>query len=99
FGGSSAALTGTFSGKARVDSGNPGRYTLFIGDSNPFKIKAAGTTMSYDVVLYQGSGNQLFWVNVNQDDISLFLGSLQQMESLAGLPTARKTEAKPGTQP
>jgi len=96
FGGSSGELSAKFSGSATPDPGNPGRYTMFIADSNPLKIKAGGTTMKYDVVVYQASGEELFWVNVNTDDTSLFLGSLQMLGSLTGLPPAPRSPGKTG---
>jgi|HubBroStandDraft_6_1064221.scaffolds.fasta_scaffold01860_4 hypothetical protein len=93
--GSTAELKASFSGTAQADSQNVGRYTMYIANSNPLAIKAAGNTVDYDVVLYQVSGAELLWVNVNADDTSEFLGSLQEMGSLAGLPAAQRAGAKP----
>ncbi|MGH9499525.1 MAG: beta strand repeat-containing protein [Terriglobales bacterium] len=99
FGGRSAELLAKLSGKAGPDSGNPGRYTMFSADSNPLKIKAGGTTVDFDVALYQASGVELFWVNVNADDTSVFLGSLQMMGSLTGLPPSQELQPNRASKP
>jgi hypothetical protein len=71
-----------------ADPGNPGRYTMFSTNStpNPFHIKINGSTNNFDVVLYQASGGQLFWLDAGAS--SVFLGSLQKQGSLTGLPAA-----------
>lgn len=77
----------TFSGTAVADTNNVGRYTI------PLAITAgAGSPIDFQVVIYQASGGQLFWLD--EDDFSLFLGSLQQQGSLTGLPAARRSAAK-----
>ena len=63
----------------------------------PFDIAAvAGSPFGFTVVIYQASGAQLFWVDLDSDFLSL--GSFQQQGSLTGLPAARgapgKTKAK-----
>jgi hypothetical protein len=81
----------TFEGTPLPDAGNAGRYTMFSTNNvpNPLNIIVNGITTGFDVALYQASGGQLFWVN--EDVLSVFLGSLQQRGSLTGLPAARKT--------
>ncbi len=80
----------TIGGATQADSSNAGRYTLFSTNSkpNPLKIKVGSTVTSFDVVLYQASGNLLFWLD--EDAADLFTGSLQQQGSLSGIPGAEK---------
>jgi hypothetical protein len=83
----------TFSGTATPDGAHPGRYTMF---APPLAITAGGSTIDFQVVVYQASGGQLFWLD--EDVLSLSLGPLEQQGSLTGLPAARgapgKTKAK-----
>ena len=81
----------TFSGTATPDGAHPGRYTMF---APPLAITAGGSTIDFQVVVYQASGGQLFWLD--EDVLSLSLGPLEQQGSLTGLPAARgaaKTKA------
>jgi hypothetical protein len=81
----------TFAGAPLPDAGNVGRYTMFSTNNvpNPLNITVNGITTGFDVAIYQASGGQLLWVN--EDVLSVFLGSLEQRGSLTGLPAARKT--------
>jgi hypothetical protein len=47
-------------------------------------LTVAQDPVDFDVVIYQASGTQLFWLN--EDDYSIFLGPIQQQGSLATLP-------------
>ncbi|MGC2398324.1 MAG: hypothetical protein WA510_01010 [Acidobacteriaceae bacterium] len=87
-GGAPTNTGATFSGTATPDTSNVGRYTMLTANTDPLNITIAGTANPFDVVIYQGSGGQLLWLN--EDASSEFLGSLQQQGSLAGLPAARK---------
>ena len=80
----------TFSGTPLPDTGNPGRYTLSSTNStpNPLNMTVNGTTTPFDVVVYQASGGQLLWLNEDSSFTTIFLGSLQQQGSLAGIPGA-----------
>jgi hypothetical protein len=80
-----------FSGKPLADTANPGRYTLSSSNStpNPLEITLDGTTLDFDLAIYQASGGQLLWIN--EDSTSAFLGSLQQESSLVGLPAVKVT--------
>ena len=76
-----------FAGTATPDGANAGRYTI------PLNITAvAGSPVDFQVVIYQASGGQLFWMD--EDNFSLFLGPLEQQGSLAGLHAARRSGAK-----
>jgi hypothetical protein len=76
----------TFSGTPLADTGNPGRYTLFSTNTkpNPLKIIINKVATPFDVVIYQSSGGELFWLN--EDASSVFYGTLQQLGSLSGVP-------------
>jgi hypothetical protein len=79
----------TFSGTATPDPAHAGRYTI------PLTITVAGAQSTYNGIIYQASGAQLLWMNL--DLLSDFLGPVEQQGSLAGLPAARravKTQAK-----
>jgi hypothetical protein len=78
--------TATFAGTASPDPANPGRYTMNLGVT----IAADPT---YNTVVYEASGAQLYWLDENKNGESVFLGSLQQQGSLTGLP-ATHTPAK-----
>jgi hypothetical protein len=84
---SNVALSGT----PLPDTSNLGRYTLFSTNPtpNPLNLLIGGLLTPFDVVVYQASGGQLFWLN--EDPLSVFVGSLQQQGSLTGLPTPGAT--------
>jgi hypothetical protein len=86
-----------FQGTPLADPSNPGRYTMFQTNptSNPLNISILGTVTPFDVVVYQASGNQLFWMN--EDVYSVFLGSLQTQGWTAGLFSERQTADKSTT--
>jgi hypothetical protein len=60
---------------------------------NPFNIKINGIATPFDVVVYQAAGGQLLWLD--EDAISVFLGSLQQQGSLTGILGTTTPAAKP----
>lgn len=82
-----------FSGTAIPDPLNAGRYTISLS------VTAGGASVPFQVVIYQASGGQLFWMDEDtsvtypndQVGSDVFSGSLQQQGSLASLPTARIT--------
>jgi hypothetical protein len=76
----------TFSGTAAPDTTHSGRYTL-AGSGLAVTISGRGTYDYSTVVIYQASGDQLFWMN--EDSLTLFLGPLQQQALLSGLPGAK----------
>ena len=84
----------TFSGTPVPDTTPPGsstgRYTLFT--PNYLLVTVAGSSGFFDVVIYQASGGQLFWLNEDED--TLFLGPLEQQGSLAGVPGVKRSAAK-----
>jgi len=88
---SGADIGVTFSGTAVPDLSNPGRYTMFL--PSPLVVTVGGgTPNNFLAVIYQANGGQLFWLE--EDSISLFLGSLEQQGSLSGLPAAKRGGGK-----
>jgi hypothetical protein len=83
-----------FAGTPLADSSNPGRYTMLSTNptANPLNIDVDGIPTPFDVVVYQASGGQLMWLD--EDAISVFLGSLQQQGSLTGIPGTTMPAAK-----
>jgi hypothetical protein len=74
----------TFSGSPVADAGegSDGRYTL---NATPLAVTVGqNAAVSLDMVIYQASGTQLFWLNEDSDSLSL--GPLEQQGSLSGLP-------------
>jgi len=59
---------------------------------NPLTVTVGSKTFDYDVVIYQASGNQLFWLDVDSTDS--FLGPIEQQGSLVGIPAVRKRPGK-----
>jgi len=80
-----------FSGTLTPDPLNVGRYTI------PLNVTAGGSTVPFQVIVYQASGGQLFWIDEEpygsaypNDQIIMdqFSGSLQRQGWPAGLPAA-----------
>lgn len=69
----------TFNGILPPDATHPGRYSSFA-----LAATINGTKGVFNVVTYQASGGQLFWLDVDANGI--WLGPLQQQGSLTGLP-------------
>jgi hypothetical protein len=81
--------TGSFTGTPLADPANPGRYTMSKSNTtpNPFSATIDGATRVFDLSIYQASGAQLYWIETDKDGV--FLGPIEQQESLTGLPAAR----------
>jgi hypothetical protein len=80
----------TFSSAPLPDALNPGRYSMLSTNTTPNPLAATvnGVSLSFDVAVYQASGEQLFWINVvnfNAITNSVFLGPLERQGSLTGL--------------
>ncbi|HZQ94939.1 MAG TPA: hypothetical protein VFA67_08010, partial [Candidatus Sulfotelmatobacter sp.] len=88
FGGTAATYTAVpFSGTVTADTPNPGRYTI------PLTIApTGGATQSFNVVIYQASGEQLFWMDA--DSFGFWLGPMEQQGPLTGIPAIRKSTGK-----
>ena len=91
-GGSTTNSGVTFAGTPLADSLNPGRYSMFSTNvpPNPLKVTISRAITPFDVVIYQASGGELFWLDEDPNSQFLFLGTLQQQGSLSGIPAAVK---------
>lgn len=84
FGGPARTYSGVnFTATAVPDSSHVGRYTL---GGNGFVVNLGATPDSKykTVVVYQASGEQLFFMD--EDLFTLFLGLFEQQSSLSGIP-------------
>jgi hypothetical protein len=72
----------TFTGTPLADTKHPGRYTI---NSLASMIDGAAGPQ-FDMVLYQASGSQLFWLDYDNNLTTVSLGPLEQQGSLTGLP-------------
>jgi len=83
--------TGSILATPLADSASPGRYSLSPRNSTPnplgFTVNVSPPVIDeFDVVLYQASGGQLFWLEMDAN--AVFLGPLEQQGSLTGIPSA-----------
>jgi hypothetical protein len=78
--------TGSFTGTPLADSAHPGRYTMSKSNTTPNPLSATidGATRDFDLPIYQDSGKQLNWIEIDSNGV--FLGPLEQQGSLTGLP-------------
>jgi hypothetical protein len=49
---------------------------------------------NFTTVIYQAGGGQLFWLDVQESDLGMFLGTIEQQGSLSALPAARRPAAR-----
>jgi hypothetical protein len=87
----------TFSGTPLADGAHPGRYTLLSTNPtpNPLATVIDGSDFNFNVIIYQASGGQLFWLNYDSTQNSVFSGPLEQQGSLTELPASRIPAANP----
>jgi hypothetical protein len=90
---------GTFTGTPTPDANNAGRFTMFSTDPAPGSSLGASigtsTITSFDVVVYQASATELYWIEYDQG--SVFIGPIESQGSLTGVPAvarAAKVQAK-----
>ncbi len=89
----------TFSSIPLADTTNPGRFSMLATNTTPNPLAATINSVlgSFDVVVYQASGAQLYWLNYDTGFATVFVGPLEQQGSLTGLPAVRKSAAKAQT--
>jgi hypothetical protein len=94
-----ATSTGdTYTGTPLPDAGNPGRYSMLSSNvtPNPLMSTVNGAMRNYDLVMYQASGGQLFWLNYDTTNTTVFIGPLQQQLALVrnekGATAPKKTK-------
>jgi hypothetical protein len=92
----------TFTGTPQPDPSNVGRYTMFSTNAPPNQLATViggAVGPPFDIVIYQASGGQLFWLGNDVTDpltfglpLTVSLGPIEQA-TLTGLPAARKPAA------
>ncbi len=78
----------TFVGTPLADAKNPGRYTMLTAKDSLSTVIDASPGPNFDMVIYQASGGQLFWLDYDVDLTTVSAGPLEQQGSLTGLPAA-----------
>ena len=88
----------TFTGPPLPDPKNPGRYSMISSkDSLTSVIDTVPVVPSFDLVIYQASGSQLFWLGdgtASNPPPYVFFGPLELQGSLTSLTAARKSAMK-----
>ena len=88
----------TFTGPPLPDPKNPGRYSMISNkDSLTSVIDMVPIVPSFELVIYQASATQLFWLGdgtASNPPPYVFFGALEQQGSLTSLPAARKSATK-----
>jgi hypothetical protein len=82
----------TFNGTPVADVQHPGRYSL-VGGKLASAIDGA-TGPNFNMLIFQASGSQLFWLDYDPNLTSVSVGSLEQQGSLTALGAARKSAPK-----
>ncbi len=80
--------TAKFTGSAVPDLANPGRYTMKLA------VAVVADPGNFTTVIYQAAGGQLFWLDVQESDLGMFLGTIEQQGALSALPAARGPAAR-----
>jgi hypothetical protein len=83
----------TFNSTPNPDLNHPGRYTL-EGKNKITSFIDGATGPNFDMVLYQASAGQLFWLDFDTTLTTVSIGPLEQQGSLAGLPAAASVKAQ-----
>jgi len=85
----------SLSSTVQTDTVNPGRYSMQTLNTiaNPLTGTIEGATVDLDADIFQASGGQLYWLEM--DNFALFFGPIEQQGSLASMPALKK----PGNQP
>lgn len=84
----------TFAGTPLADSKHPGRYTMLSAKDSLATVIDGAAGPNFDMVIYQASGGQLFWIDYDTGLTTVSLGPLEQQGSLTGQPAARKRAKK-----
>jgi hypothetical protein len=83
----------TFTGTPAPDTTHPGRYTMGKKGQWVSSVIDGTPDLNFDMIVYQASGNQLFWLGYDLQFATAALGPLQQQGSLSGLPGAQARTA------
>ena len=88
---SSNTLTGT----PLADGNNPGRYTMLSAKDSLATMIDGAPGPNFDMVIYQASGGELFWLDYDNSDVTVALGQLEQQGSLSGIPAGTAAAEEP----
>ncbi len=90
----------TFTGIPAPDTKNPGRYAMTATKDSLKNVVDGVTGSSFQMIVYQASGQQLFWLGYDLSDATnngspayVSLGPLEQ-QSLTNLPMAKKAKQR-----
>ena len=86
----------TFSSIPLADTTNPGRFSMLSTNTtaNPLAATINGVMGNFDVVVYQASDAQLYWLNYDTGFTTVFFGPLEQQADPLTLPFAQKPGVK-----
>jgi hypothetical protein len=84
----------TFTGTPLADSNHPGRYSMLSSNTppNPLELAIGNASETFDAVLYQANGGELFWLEYDFD--SVFSGVIERQSPFAGMPGVSKRAVK-----
>ena len=90
----------TFTGTPLPDAKHAGRYTMISGKKSLQTVIDGAPGPDFDMVIYQASGAQLFWLDYDHLLTTVSLGPLEQQAGLSGTSATkklamRKAKAKP----
>jgi hypothetical protein len=84
----------TFTGTPMPDSVHPGRYTMLTAKDSIATFIDGAIGPNFDMVIYQASAGQLFWLNYDVNLATVALGPIEQQGSLTGIPGASSAKWK-----
>jgi hypothetical protein len=81
----------TFTGPPLADTAHPGRYTMISGKKSLQTVIDGAPGPDFDMVIYQASGTQLFWLDYDHLLTTVSIGPLEQQAGLSGAAAAKRT--------
>jgi hypothetical protein len=84
----------TFVGAPLADPKNPGRYTMLTRKDSIATVIDGSAGPNFDMVIYQASGGQLYWMDYDSNLTTVSVGPLEQQGSLTSLPARQGTAMK-----
>ncbi len=92
------SMGNVFSGTPAADGANPGRYSMWGGNTPPnlLMVTPAGKFASFALVMYQANAGQLYWLDFDTSiPISrVFVGDLEQQGDISAVPSTKKPVVK-----
>jgi hypothetical protein len=85
----------TFMGTPSPDAGNPGRFTMVTNRDWLTSVIDGAPGPNFTMIVYQANGQQLFWLDSDDNFATVASGPLQQQGSLTGIPAARNRGRMP----